>query len=179
MQSSHVLALDLEGTLISNAVSQIPRPGLHRFLVSASELFTRIVMFTTVEEPLFRSIATLLSEEGSAPSWFADVEYVRWQGATKDLSFVLGAAVCNVLLVDDFKGYVHPGQHAQWVAVEQFSHPYSSSDDALDRLLPILASWPGINRLSEGELCEPPSRADVEGSLAAPWAHGRTGRHDL
>src|SRR5262245_4845907 len=27
-----VLALDLEGTLPSNAVSQIPRPGLHEFL---------------------------------------------------------------------------------------------------------------------------------------------------
>ena len=26
-----ILALDLEGTLISNAVSQIPRPGLYNF----------------------------------------------------------------------------------------------------------------------------------------------------
>lgn len=144
MKTSHVLALDLEGTLISNAVSQIPRPGLHQFLESASEIFTRIVIFTTVEEQLFRSIATLLSEEGSAPYWFAEVEYVRWQGATKDLSFVVGAAVGDVLLVDDFKGYIHPGQHAQWVAIEQFGHPYSPSDDALDRLLPILASWPRV-----------------------------------
>jgi hypothetical protein len=30
-----ILALDLEGTLISNAISQIPRPGLHCFLEDA------------------------------------------------------------------------------------------------------------------------------------------------
>ena len=30
--SIQVIALDLEGTLISNAHSQIPRPGLYRFL---------------------------------------------------------------------------------------------------------------------------------------------------
>lgn len=32
MMRPTVLALDLEGTLISNAMSQIPRPGLHAFL---------------------------------------------------------------------------------------------------------------------------------------------------
>jgi len=43
---SYVLALDLEGTLISNAMSQIPWPGLAGFLNRCAELFPRIVMFT-------------------------------------------------------------------------------------------------------------------------------------
>jgi hypothetical protein len=34
-----VLALDLEGTLISNAMSQIPRPGLYDFLEKVNNLF--------------------------------------------------------------------------------------------------------------------------------------------
>jgi hypothetical protein len=55
-----ILAMDLEGTLISNAVSQIPRPGLYQFLESAKCLFDELVIFTTVPEPKFRQIADLL-----------------------------------------------------------------------------------------------------------------------
>jgi hypothetical protein len=52
-----VLALDLEGTLISNAASQIPRPGLYEFLASCQQLFQRIVIFTTVSEAkLYRDV---------------------------------------------------------------------------------------------------------------------------
>ena len=82
---SNVLALDLEGTLISNAMSQIPRPGLHAFLSRCRELFTRIVMFTTVDEASFRKIEQSLVEEGFAPDWFATLKYVQWHGETKDL----------------------------------------------------------------------------------------------
>lgn len=49
-----ILALDLEGTLISNAVSQIPRPGLYEFLESAKSLFEGLVIFTTVPESTLR-----------------------------------------------------------------------------------------------------------------------------
>jgi len=76
MSRPTVLALDLEGTLISNAMSQIPRPGLAHFLSQCKELFPRVVVFTTVKEELFRKIAGLLVEESVAPSWFADVEYI-------------------------------------------------------------------------------------------------------
>jgi len=55
-----VIALDLEGTLISNAVSQIARPGLFDFLEECRKLFPRIVIFTSVNEERFRSIANLL-----------------------------------------------------------------------------------------------------------------------
>lgn len=88
--NSYVLALDLEGTLISNAMSQIPRPGLAEFLTRCAELFPRIVMFTTVKEDRFRKIARLLVDERVAPSWFAEMEYITWHGETKDLKFVPG-----------------------------------------------------------------------------------------
>jgi hypothetical protein len=80
-----ILALDLEGTLISNAISQIPRPGLYRFLEEVQTLFDQLTMFTTVPEDRFRSIAALLAREGSAPAWFVELPYIRWSGKTKDL----------------------------------------------------------------------------------------------
>ena len=52
-----VIALDLERTLISNAVSQFPRHGLFDFLENCRSISERIVIFTTVEDILFRSIA--------------------------------------------------------------------------------------------------------------------------
>jgi len=130
-----VLALDLEGTLISNAMSQIPRPGLFQFLSRCRELFPRVVIFTTVREERFRNIAQLLVEEGAAPAWFTSIEYVTWQGQTKDLSFIPGIEVEEALLVDDYEIYVHPGQEAQWMQVKYFDSPYDPSDVGLDELL--------------------------------------------
>ena len=126
-----VLALDLEGTLISNAMSQIPRPGLHEFLTRCAVLFPRLVMFTTVKEDKFRQIARLLVEETMAPTWFADIEYVNWQGETKNLEFVPDAAVSDIVLVDDFEIYAHPGQATQWMQIEYFDYPYSEEDKGL------------------------------------------------
>lgn len=126
-----VLALDLEGTLISNAMSQIPRPGLHAFLERCAALFPRMVMFTTVKEDKFRQIARLLVEEGMAPAWYADIEYVHWHGDTKNLEFVPDAAVSDIILVDDFEIYVHPGQEAQWMQIAYFDYPYSEDDRGL------------------------------------------------
>lgn len=130
-----VLALDLEGTLISNAVSQIPRPGLYPFLERCRGLFPRIVMFTTVREDRFRTIARGLVEEGYAPSWFADVEYVNWHGKTKDLNFVPAAPIQQIILVDDFEIYVHPGQESQWIRIDCFDHPYDPNDAGLGKVL--------------------------------------------
>lgn len=130
-----ILALDLEGTLISNAVSQIPRPGLFHFLEQCRMLFPRIVMFTTVSEPRFRTIAHLLVEEGCAPSWFAQLDNVVWMGKTKDLGLISGASPSECLLVDDFEGYVHPEQHSHWVQIECFAFPYDDSDSGLTQTL--------------------------------------------
>jgi len=123
-----ILALDLEGTLISNAVSQIPRPGLYEFLSRCKELFPRVVIFTTVNETKFREIAALMVTEGTAPKWFADVEYVHWHGNTKNLQFVSESKIEEILLIDDFEQYVHQGQESQWIQIEQFDYPYPETD---------------------------------------------------
>lgn len=136
-----VLALDLEGTLISNAMSQIPRPGLFDFLTRCQELFPRVVMFTTVKEERFRAIAKLLVEEKMAPEWFADIEYVNWQGETKDLNFIPGADIENTLLVDDFEKYVHPGQESRWLEIDYFDYPYEVTDKGLEKMLAILVQY--------------------------------------
>jgi len=130
-----VLALDLEGTLISNAVSQIARPGLFDFLEDCRKLFPRIVIFTSVNEERFRSIATLLITEGYAPNWFAEIEYISWSGETKNLIFVDGVLPEEILLVDDYEKYIHPGQESQWIKAPQFDYPYSDDDLGLREVL--------------------------------------------
>jgi len=138
---SYVLALDLEGTLISNAMSQIPWPGQAGFLNRCAELFPRIVMFT----PLSRKNGSGRSRaywwtRASRPPWFAEVEYITWQGETKNLRFVPGVHPHQVLPVDDFEKYVHLGQEAQWLQIEHFDHPYSSADTGLANMLNTLAA---------------------------------------
>lgn len=125
-----ILALDLEGTLISNAVSQIPRPGLHRFLEETRTRFEHLVMFTTVPEERFRSIASLLVAEDCAPSWFMQLRCIEWSGKTKDLTFV-SPRLGEALLLDDHRPYVHPGQEDLWVEIPLFGSPYPSDDDGL------------------------------------------------
>lgn len=134
-RSFKVLALDLEGTLISNAVSIFVRPGLARFLALCRPLFERVVIFTTVKEPRFRQIAATLVEEGSAPRWFSEIEYIAWSGPVKDLSVIPYAEVDQVLLVDDYAAYIHPQQAAQWIPIACFEPPFACDDSELDRVL--------------------------------------------
>jgi hypothetical protein len=137
-QASHgptVLALDLEATLISSAVSQFPRPFLAEFLIRCQELFPRIVMFTTIDEERFRRLAKTLVDEGLAPSWFQQLECVKWTGPTKDLAFIPGCTIEDALLVDDLAAYIHPGQENRWVQVEPFEPPFDSSDRGLTKVL--------------------------------------------
>ena len=133
-----VLALDLEGTLISNAMSQFPRTGLHAFLVSSAELFGKnnIVIYTTVSQTLFRDIANRLYDEGHVPEWFTTIRYIEWAGQIKDLRCV-SADIEKVLLVDDFEGYIEPQQKHRWVEMTPYIHPYHD-DDALDKLTKTL-----------------------------------------
>jgi hypothetical protein len=136
-----ILALDLEGTLISTAYSQIPRPGLRHFLMRCKDWFPRIVIFTAVEEARFRPIAKQLVEDGYAPPWFADIEYIQWQGPVKDLGFIPAAQVGDVLLVDDFEPFIHARQTPQWVKIDSFDPPYSETDAELERVLKLLEHY--------------------------------------
>lgn len=131
---SLVLALDLEGTLISNAVSCFPRPGLRAFLDFCRDHFHRVVLFTTVPELRGRPILDMLIAEGAAPPWLRHISFVSWSGAIKDLRFIDGAQADGVILVDDYEGYVHAEQRAQWVPILTFGTPYPDTDDELMRV---------------------------------------------
>lgn len=133
-----VIALDLEGTLISNAFSQIARPGLYAFLEGCKSITERVVIYTTVKEDLFRKIAQLLVSEGSAPTWFATIEYIKWSCPTKDLNQIQGASVAACVLVDDCNLYVHEGQAGQWLEVKQFASPYPEEDNELQAIFNAL-----------------------------------------
>lgn len=126
-----ILAMDLEGTLISNAVSQIPRPGLYQFLETMHGQFDQMVMFTTVPESLFRRIAALLVVERHVPAWFEHLKYTAWSGPTKDLRRV-SAVLGHALLLDDHAPYVHMGQQPWWVEVPLFGAPYDAADRGLE-----------------------------------------------
>lgn len=125
-----ILALDLEGTLVSNAVSQIPRPGLGDFLDYVQLRFSSLVMFTTVDEPTFRRIAQLLVNDGHAPTWFSSLKCTKWSGPTKDLTAV-APLLGQVLLLDDYQGYVHRGQEQWWIEAPHFDYPYPDTDHGL------------------------------------------------
>lgn len=134
----NVIALDLEGTLISNAMSQIPRPWLGEFLTACKSICPRIVIFTTVKEPLFRNIARSLAEEKVVPEWFSEIEYVNWDGSTKNLNFISSSTPEETVLVDDFHIYIHPGQESSWVEIKQFEYPYQEPKPELQRIFEVL-----------------------------------------
>ncbi|RYY04589.1 MAG: DUF2384 domain-containing protein [Gammaproteobacteria bacterium] len=134
-----VIALDLEGTLISNAVSQIPRPWLYEFLIACESLATRVVIFTTVPEQIFRKVAKLLVEEKFAPEWFERIEYVFWDMKTKNLNFIDPNISDRIVLIDDFQDYIHRGQEKNWIKIDSFNSPYDENDQELWRVYKILA----------------------------------------
>lgn len=134
-----VIALDLEGTLISNAVSQIPRPGLREFLEFCRRAAPRVVLFTAVPTARCRTIARVLAAEGSAPEWFAGIECVDWHGPYKDLSLIRRASPATTVLVDDQEAYVDPSQKERWIPIRSYVAPYPREDRELERVHKLLA----------------------------------------
>jgi hypothetical protein len=65
MPREKILALDLEGTLIFNAVSQFPRPGLYAFLEFCREHFERLVLYTAVRDTVGEAIVRTLVTENT------------------------------------------------------------------------------------------------------------------
>lgn len=114
------LALDLEGTLISNAVSQFPRPGLLEFLRQVAELVPRRVVFTAASPAIARRICRLLVDEGEAPPWFSDVAIVHSIDGLKDLRSVDREAPETVLIVDDREEGILPTQRDRWIRIAEF-----------------------------------------------------------
>ena len=49
-----------------------------------------------------------------------------------------GASPEEVLLVDDYEKYVHPGQEGQWIKAPDFDYPYSDDDLGLKEVSQLL-----------------------------------------
>ena len=151
--SDLILALDLEGVLITNAISQFPRPGLLPFLTQCDAMFgyENICIFTTVPEKRFRPIASTLVAENNAPSWFEDIRYIDWVGEHKDLRFV-DENIEKVIIVDDYPPYVKQTQKHRLIQVPQYQEPYThAAPDMRDVELEFLAEK--LEKLiSEGNL---------------------------
>jgi hypothetical protein len=129
-----VLALDLENTLISNAVEVLARPGLADFLAWAISRFERVVLFTGVHEAHALSIIADLVSVGDAPREALDIPYVRWSGPTKNLSFVEDAEIEEIILVDDQERFVVPDQRHRWIRIAEWDPPYPMTDAELARV---------------------------------------------
>lgn len=131
------LALDLEGTIISDAFSCFARPGAREFLDWCGQAFERVVIYTAVPEFYVRQVVDILIEDGEAPDWLAKaeifhpVDQVGQDQKVKNLD-VLGPEGTAVL-VDDFEDYILESQKAWWVKVLQFTaHDGCESDRELE-----------------------------------------------
>ena len=134
-----VLALDLERTLIDDAYSARPRPGLFDFLTFCHEQFGRVVLFTSVETADAREVLEGLARSGHVPPEFlARLEYIEWAGEYKDSRFVPDAEPGDVLLVDDDVGWVRPDQRERWLPIAGWD---GGPDSELPRVRCELERW--------------------------------------
>ena len=132
------IALDMEGTLISNAISQFPRPGLSEFLEFCADSFKNIVIYTAVPEKLCIKIQELLVKESVAPLWFSKVPYVHWDYYTKNLLNIPNTTPEKSLILDDNPDYIAEEQFSQWIPIKTFESPYSDTDNALFRVKTVI-----------------------------------------
>lgn len=135
-----VLALDLERTLISDAMNREPRPGLYSFLQFCLQHFERVVLFTSVNKRLTYEVLDELLQQGDIPKQFIqEVEYIEWEGEHKDLRYVPDAQYSEILLIDDDEGWLKPEQKGQWIAIAEYD-PYlvQGEDRELERIRNIL-----------------------------------------
>jgi hypothetical protein len=131
-----ILALDLERTLISDALHAEPRPGLRAFLTFSADRFERVVLFTCVEQADAWEVLEQLSRSGEVPRNLLDrLEYVAWSGEYKDLNFIPDAVPGEVLLVDDDPGWVRPDQRDRWIAITAWE---GGADAELQRIESLL-----------------------------------------
>lgn len=131
-----LLALDLEATLVDNAMSGNPRPGLHEFLAYCDEAFEQVALLTTVDEDSARDVLEQLADRLDAPERFVSrVGYIHWSGEYKDLNFATDVSPAEILFVDDDQGWVHPNQIDQWIAIQPW---HGGPDTELKRVQVVL-----------------------------------------
>ena len=126
-----MIALDLEASLIDNAIMGNPRPGLYAFIEFCFDKFERVALLTTVEETDARNVLYALADSGAVPEEFVNAEYIHWQGEFKNLEFATNVEPHEILFLDDDAGWDQPDQTDRWIQIA----PWSSGDDTeLDRV---------------------------------------------
>ena len=134
------IALDLEGTLISNAMSQIPRPGLYSFIETCAKCTSNLVLYSAVNPDRCRQIMKVLAQEGDVPMWFAEIDIVIWDyrnhSAKKDLTLIQTNWTCGIL-VDDIEEYVAAEQLSSWIPISNYDG-YTKSDVELERVAEVI-----------------------------------------
>jgi hypothetical protein len=173
------LALDLEGTLISNAVSAFPRSGLYDFLSFCREKFDRLVIFTSVPQATAIRIMGILAAEGSTPVWFADLDvFTCERHMQKDLGRIGHPG--SVWLVDDQEAYILPGQRDQWVPIQEFMPPFVQEDYELARVREaLLESLDGMEDVYLANQVIERNRSGEEGTATLAEGEARLGRAHL
>lgn len=130
------LSLDLEGTIITNALEAQPRPGLAEFMDWCHRRFHRLFVYTCVDRRVTQEILSRLVYEGDLDHDVADrLEYVEWSrgydGARKDLRRCAVPVENNVIL-DDHALWIVPDQRHRWVQAPDYNEP-----DPTDRFLRV------------------------------------------
>ena len=117
---NRLFCVDLEGTLISNAVSQIPRPVLFSFSEFLG-LRGNVVLFTSVSQDRTHAIQEVLVAECVVPSWFSKLDSLHpVQGQTiKDLSVAERdkPGKPEYYLSDDHEGCIKSAERDWWIPV--------------------------------------------------------------
>lgn len=154
LNSTTVIALDLEGTLVSNAASQFPRPGLAGFLEFCRKVFTHVVIFSAVRPQRVREVLHNLVGREDVPEWVGELPIVPWSmhqdtykesGSSlilspeyKDLQFVQemydDVGMDWIWLVDDDKAWIAPGQESQWIPIKCWDYKNPVMDLELQRV---------------------------------------------
>lgn len=136
MKQEILICLDIEGTLLSNAVSLFPRPDLYQFLLEVNKL-ADLVLYTSVSAARTEKIQHLLVDEGTVPHWFAKLDALHPPYTTKPralaASYAPGAS--RIFLVDDQRACVEENEGDWWVAVHEYLPPYNAEDKELLRVL--------------------------------------------
>ncbi|MDK9716868.1 MAG: HAD family hydrolase [Trichlorobacter sp.] len=143
-----VIALDLEGTLISHASTMVPRPCLFEFLTFCHQNAGRVVFMSFVDEERGRQILNQMSDQGHMPEWVRSAEYFHAQGGrpgAKDLR-QLGVDPEQTLLVDDQPQVLPREQQHRLIRVPEFREPFDDDgavlNDVMERIRQKLEKFP-------------------------------------
>lgn len=156
-----ILALDLEGTIVSNAISRKPRPGLYAFMESCKDAFNEVVLFTAVDAERARDVLLNLAKKCYVPMWVATMPIVLWHeeddipgkhliqlGKFKDLLFVKlmfpGVVIPNIWIVDDNRYWVRSHQRRQLIEIPTWDPAFNGknsrkNDRALEEVIQVLS----------------------------------------